>query len=175
MENESSIRKAAREAVKFWAEQIDFEVLKQNPNIGVSVKKVEEIYAVVEPEKYKALKQQHPNLEEYFLEELKRNCPTEIQLQVFKQRLFKEIVKVVSERKCCYLYTDKDGAGMKLAIIAGKCGIQHDEKSWFRKNVEMFVTPGKVELRFDPNAKGLTTYYDEAQMTVSNNGKNGKA
>ncbi len=112
------------------------------------------------------MKAENPDLKIHFLEELRRHCPTENQLERFKQSLFKEIVKDVSERKCCYLFTDEDGAGMKLAIIAGQCGIEHDKNSWFRKKVEMFVTPGKVELRFDPNAKGLTTYYDEKQSRI---------
>lgn len=171
LENENSIRKAAREAVEYWAEQIDFEVLKNNKNIDGKVKVAEEFFAKRNPIVLAALKAEYPDLKEYFLEELRRHSPTQSQLDMFKQTLFKEIVKEVSERKCCYLYTDKDGAGMKLAIIARQCGVIHDENSWFKKGVEMFVTPGRVELRFDPNAKGLVTYYDEKQASVGRSKK----
>lgn len=171
MENENSIRKAARQAVEFWANQIDFNVLKENKNIDVSVQKAEQFFALTAPEKVKKWKKENPDLKQYFLEKMRSHCPTENQLEAFKQRLFREIVKDVSERKCCYLYTDKDGAGMKLAIIAGKCGIEHDGNSWFRKNVEMFVTEGKVELRYNPEARGLVTYYDEKQASVGGSGK----
>lgn len=172
MENENSIRKTARKAVEFWAEQIDFEQIKNNKLIDEKLKLAEEFFMKTKPMVLEEIKSTGKNLKEHFLDELRVHCPTEAQLRAFKQSLYSLIVKEVSEKKCCYLFTDEEGARLNLAIMAEKNGIEYDEKSWFRKNVEMFVTEKKVELRYDKNERGLITFYDEDQIMIGKNGKN---
>jgi len=171
MENENSIRKTARKAVEYWAEQIDFEKIKNNELLDEKIKLAEEYFKRTSPVVLMAIKSKGLSFKEHFFKELRRHSPTEAQLEVFKQNLYNLIVKDVSEQKCCYLFTDEEGARLKLAIIAEQCGIEYDEKSWFKKNVEMFVTEKKVELRYDKNQIGLTTFYDEDQIVVGKNGK----
>ena len=174
MENENSIRKAAREAVEYWIEQLDFNArVKEDKRINDSIEMVVRFYTVTQPEWIEQLRKTNPDLKQLFLKKLKLHAPTKSKLEKFKVALTREIVKDVSDptRQCCYLYTEKDRAAGKLAIIASQCGIETDDKSLFKKNIEMFVTPGKVELRYDPNAKGLVTYYDEKQASVGRSKK----
>ena len=172
MDNENEIRMAARKAVEYWTLQLQMDQsIYSDERVDMAVQKAVEYFTAKEPEKFRELQEQCPDLKGLFLSKLKENAPSEQQIERFKRELTQEILSDIRTRNCCYLYTEEDRAGGKLGLVTYRCGIKNDEKSLFRKGVEMFVTPGKVELRYDENARGLITYFDVKEAKLGGDGK----
>ncbi len=159
-----SIRNAAEKAVEYWAEQLDVDsIYYSDENVDRSIAQFVEKYKLDKPEELKGMEGYYQDLKTCFMAKVRAAEPSKEKIEVFKEKLLIEIIREVSDptKKCCVLSTDENGAELILAIVARRCGIVAGKSSLFKKNVEVLVEAGKVELRFNPNGGISKTIYDE--------------